>query len=224
MSFLKLLTKQPRRRPRQKRHKFAYLTMIKGTFACSARACFVVCTFRSRSRHQRHEVTCFAVVRKAACKCTGFDHCTSSQHVECLLSAVFRWPQQLLNMLSSPKISQRLMLNHGWESLDTLATARAWAQHVERWIAVQMHSTLLSQAWMTAKERKCWAVLSEKFASTPLNRVFKCAQLVELNMLRACTVEKSSAFARGLRSVYLTNKCQSFCFLHSAHNHLFQAS
>ena len=36
-------------------------------------------------------------------------------------------------MLSSPKISQRLMLiHHGWESLDTLGTARAWAQHVER--------------------------------------------------------------------------------------------
>ena len=36
-------------------------------------------------------------------------------------------------MLSSPRISQRFMLiHHGWESLDTLDTARAWAQHVER--------------------------------------------------------------------------------------------
>ena len=38
-------------------------------------------------------------------------------------------------MLRSPKISQRLMLNHGGESLDTLGTARAWAQHVERCFA-----------------------------------------------------------------------------------------
>ena len=30
-------------------------------------------------------------------------------------------------------------------------------------VAVQMHSTLLGQAWMTAKQRKYWAVLSEKF-------------------------------------------------------------
>ena len=53
--------------------------------------------------------------------------------VEVLLSAAFKWPQQWLNMLSSPKISQRLMLiHHGWESLDTLGTARAWPQHVER--------------------------------------------------------------------------------------------
>ena len=29
---------------------------------------------------------------------------------------VFKWPQQWLNMLSVPKISQRLMMNHGWES------------------------------------------------------------------------------------------------------------
>ena len=34
-------------------------------------------------------------------------------------------------MLSSPKISQRLTLSHGSESLDTLGTARAWTQHVE---------------------------------------------------------------------------------------------
>ena len=45
---------------------------------------------------------------------------------------VFKWPQQWLNMLSIPNISQRQMLNHGWESLDTLGTARAWAQPVER--------------------------------------------------------------------------------------------
>ena len=42
--------------------------------------------------------------------------------VEVLLSAVFK----------CPKISQRLMLNHGWKSLDTLGTARAWDQHVGR--------------------------------------------------------------------------------------------
>ena len=39
-------------------------------------------------------------------------------------------------MLSSPRISQWLMLiHHGWECLDTLGTARAWAQHVERYCA-----------------------------------------------------------------------------------------
>ena len=30
-------------------------------------------------------------------------------------------------------------------------------------VAVQMHSTLLNHAWMTAKQRKCRAVLREKF-------------------------------------------------------------
>ena len=25
-----------------------------------------------------------------------------------------------------------MLIHHGWESLDTLDTARAWAQHVER--------------------------------------------------------------------------------------------
>ena len=77
-------------------------------------------------------------------------------------------------------------------------------------VAVQMHSTLLSHTWMTVKQRKCWAVLSKKFDqfqiwlnntqhhSTLLDRVFKCTQLVELNMLRACTMDKSSAFACSL--------------------------
>ena len=30
-------------------------------------------------------------------------------------------------------------------------------------VAVQMHSIMLSHTWMAAKQRKCWAVLSEKF-------------------------------------------------------------
>ena len=182
-------------------------------------------------------------------------------------------------MLSIPKISQRLMLNHRWESevysspqntkmlgctsskrthswgqkgkKKRRGKTRAWIRrrsskgyynivkelmiedtagykemirrnHGNIWIrwtlrvrvlnmlsvAVQMHSTLLSHAWMTAKttkemlsrvERKVWPVSNlTQQDSTPLNRVFKCAQLVELNMLRACTVDKSSAFARGL--------------------------
>ena len=55
-------------------------------------------------------------------------------------------------------------------------------------VAVQMHSTLLSHAWITAKqrkmlsrvERKVWPVSNlTQHRSTPLNRVFKCAQLVE---------------------------------------------
>ena len=63
---------------------------------------------------------------------------------------------------------------------------------------------------MTAKQSKYWAMLSKKFdqfhiwlnktqrRSTALNRVFKCAQLVELNMLRAGTMVKFSAFAHCL--------------------------
>ena len=179
--------------------------------------------------------------------------------VEVLSRGVFEWPQQWLNMLSIPKNSQRLKLNHGRESevysspqntkmLGCTSSERThwWGQKgkkrhgktttwirrrsskgcynnivkelmiedtqgykemmrmnhgkfCERWalrvrglnmlgVAVQMHSTLLSHAWMTAKQRKCWAVLSEKFdqfqiwlnktqhRSTPLNRVFKWAQ------------------------------------------------
>ena len=41
--------KQPRRRRQQDRHKFAYLTMKKSSFARFARAIFHFCTFRSRS-------------------------------------------------------------------------------------------------------------------------------------------------------------------------------
>ena len=46
--------------------------------------------------------TCWAVLR-----CCG---------VAVLSSGVSKWPQQWLDMLSIPKISQRLMLSHGWES------------------------------------------------------------------------------------------------------------
>ena len=50
-------------------------------------------------------------------------------------------------------------------------------------------------------ELKVWPVSNfTQQDSTPLNRVFKCAQLVELNMLRASTVDKSSAFARSLKN------------------------
>ena len=76
-------------------------------------------------------------------------------------------------------------------------------------VAVQIHSTLLSHTWMTAKQRKCWAVLRKKFdqfqiwlnTAQQLSTGFSDA----LNMLRACTVDKSSAFARGLR--HTTNFC-----------------
>ena len=124
--------------------------------------------------------------------------------VEVLLSAVFKWPQELLNMLSSPKISQRLMLNHGWESLDTLGTVRAWAQHVERCCAnaldfVEPHMDDRETKEMLSRvERKVWPVSNlTQQDSAPLNRVFNA-----LNLLRACTVDKSSAFARGFRNGY----------------------
>jgi len=69
-------------------------------------------------------------------------------------------------------------------------------------VAVQMLSTLLSHAWMTAKQRKYWAVLREKFDQFQiwLNKTQHlstgCSNA--LNLLRACTVDKSSAFTRGL--------------------------
>ena len=91
--------------------------------------------------------------------------------------------------------------------MDTLGTVRAWAQHVKRCCANALDFV---EPHMDDRETKEMStVLSEKFdqfqiwlnktqhRSTPLNRVFKCAQLVDLNMLRACTVDKSSAFARG---------------------------
>ena len=149
---------------------------------------------------------------KAACKCTGFVHCTSSQHVECLLRCCWARlsndrPQQWLNMLRSPKISQRLMLNHGWESLDTLGTARGWAQHVERCCANALDfveprmDDRETRKILSSVELRLWPVSNlNQQDSTPLNRVFKCAQLVELNMLTACTVDKSIAFARSLKN------------------------
>ena len=129
------------------------------------------------------------VISKAACKCSGFIHCTSSQHVEVLLSGLFKWPRKWFNMLTIPKISSRLMLNHGWKSLDTLGTARAWAQHVERCCAnaldfVEPHMDDRETKEMLSRvERKVWPVsnLTQQDSTplTPLNRVFKCVQLVE---------------------------------------------
>ena len=98
------------------------------------------------------------------------------------------------NMLSSPKISQGLTLSHGWESLDTLGTARAWTQHVERCCASVLDfveprmNDRETRKMLSDAELKVWPVSNlTQQDSTPLNRVF---------MLRACTVDKSSAFAR----------------------------
>ena len=99
--------------------------------------------------------------------------------------------------------SARLMLNHGWESL---GTARAWAQHVERCCANALDFVVLhmddreTKEMLSRIERKVWPVsILTQQDSTPLIRVLKCTQFVELNMLRAaCTVDKSSAFARCL--------------------------
>ena len=74
----------------------------------------------------------------------------------------------------------RLVLNHGWESL---GTARAWAQHVERCCAnaldfVEQHMDDRETKEMLSRvERKVWPVSNfTQQDSTHLNRVFKCAQ------------------------------------------------
>ena len=116
--------------------------------------------------------------------------------VEVLLSAVFKWPQQWLNMLSSPKISQGLMLNHGWE------WRIRWALRVRGLnmlsVAVQMHSILLSHAWMTAKQRKCvscvvWPVSNfSQQVSTPPDISPRCSW-----MRSTCWAEHVESLCRG---------------------------
>ena len=85
--------------------------------------------------------------------------------------------------------------------MDHLGTARAWSQHVERCCAnalnfVELHmDDRETKEMLSCVERKVRPVSNlTQQDSTPLNtlRVFKCAQLVKLNMLRACTVDKSS--------------------------------
>ena len=79
----------------------------------------------------------------------------------------------------------------------------AWAHHVERCCAkaldfVEPHmGDRETKEILSRVERKVWPVSNlTQQDSTPLNSVFKCAQLVDLNMLRACTVDKSSPFER----------------------------
>ena len=74
---------------------------------------------------------------------------------------------------------------------------------------VQTHSTLLSHTWMTAKQRKCWAVLSEKFDqfqiwliktqhSTPLNTSQQGVQ-----MLSTCWAQHVESFVQWTDPVHL---------------------
>ena len=78
------------------------------------------------------------------------------------------------------------MLNHGWESLDTLGTVRAWAQHVERCCANALDfvesrmDDRKTKEMLSRVEQKIWSVSNlTQQDSTPLNTVLKNAQLVE---------------------------------------------
>ena len=67
-------------------------------------------------------------------------------------------------------------------------------------------------AWLTAKQRKCWALVFSSFnvhpttsnnvqqVPTTLNRVCKRAKHVHWTVLGACSVSMFSVFARGLRA------------------------
>ena len=100
---------------------------------------------------------------KAAWKCTGFFHCTSFQHVECLLRCCLA---RCSNVRRFHKGSCLIMAENLWIR---------WALRVRGLnmlsLPVQVHSTLLSHAWMIAKQRKCWAksLTSFKFDSTRFN-------------------------------------------------------
>ena len=99
---------------------------------------------------------------EAACKCTGFVYCTSSQHVECLLRCCWARCSNDLNNDLTCWVVRRFHKGSCWIMAENLWIR--WALRVRGLhrlsVAVQMHSTLLSHAWMTAKQGKCWAVLS----------------------------------------------------------------
>ena len=121
-----------------------------------------------------------------------------------------------------------MYLRPEWDSIPDLCEA-----HVESWLRIAGHCASVGSTcwallckctrlyWATHRWPRnkgnvepCWAksLTSFKFDSTPLNRVFKCAQSVELNMLRACTVDKCSAFARCLtwKFVYFSKAPQKW--------------
>ena len=79
----------------------------------------------------------------------------------------------MTDKLSSPKISQRLILNHGWESLDTLGTARAWGSTCWALLCKCTRLCWATHGWPRNKENVelCWAksLTSFKFESTRLN-------------------------------------------------------
>ena len=70
--------------------------------------------------------------------------------------------------------------------MNTLGTAHAWAQH-----AVQIHSTLLSHT-----KKEMLSRVERKFDQFKILNTSQQGVHIELHILRACTVDKSSAFAR----------------------------
>ena len=135
--------------------------------------------------HNTLALTCIlSSTLKAACKCTGFVHCTSSQHVQCLLRCCWARCPNVLNNYSTCWAVRRF---HKGSCLIMAENLRMDDSETKK---------MLSRV-----ELKVWPVSNlTQQDSTPLNRVCKCAQLVELNMLRASTVDKSSAFARSLKN------------------------
>ena len=152
---------------------------------------------------------------KAACKCTGFVHCTSSQHVELnklsafenavercwvLLSQIWNWSNFSLNTAQD---FLRFVVIHVW--LNKVASAFAQQrstcyQHVESTLGAVPSVSKDSQPWFNISLCEifgiecstCWVVVEVIWtprSTTPQQT---------LNMLRACTVDKSSAFARCL--------------------------
>ena len=149
-------------------------------------------------------------ILKAACKCTGLVHCTSSQHVECFSRCCWaRWSNDLNNDLTCWGV-RRFHKTHveswlrifGYAGHCACVGSTCWACCANALDFVEPRmDDCETRKLLSRVELKLWPVSNlNQQDSTPLNRVFKCAQLVELNMLTACTVDKSSAFARSLKN------------------------
>ena len=128
---------------------------------------------------------------KAACKRTGFVRCTSSQHVDCLLSAVFKWPQHVERSEDFTKVYAESWLRIlGYAGHCACVDSKCWAL-----LCKCTRLCWATHGWPRNKgnvERKVWPVSNlTQHLSTGCSNA--------LNMLRAWTVDNSSAFARGLR-------------------------
>ena len=112
---------------------------------------------------------------KAACKCTGFVHCTSSQHVECLLRCCWaRCWNDLNNDLTCLAVrrfhkgSCWIMRIFGYAGHCACVGSTCWALLCKcTWLCWATHG------WPRNKENvePCWAksLTSFKFESTRLN-------------------------------------------------------